>query len=503
MADAPALRSALLRLAGAIACTLLATALALAATRPATAAEPAMVLLLGVLASGALFGLRPALVCAGLSALAMNLLFLEPRLTLAIARPRDVLTFAVFFAAAMATGWLSGRARDQAQRAEARRAETLRLLAATRRLAAAPTAHALAQVLARESQAVAATSTAVLLGGEDDLCIGATCPADRELDPLSLMAARWSVQRGEPSGATTEVSSGARWLLLPLPGVQGPQGVLALLPAAGGPDLARLPLLTGLREAAGLALERRRLADAQAENEVLRQTDRLRTALFDSLSHDLRTPLAGILGSATTLLDFGERMEPAVARDLLDGVREQAERLNGYIGELLDLSRLRAGALAPRLEVSDLHDVLEAAARRIAPRLAGRELLRERPQGVAGARVDPVLLEQALVNVLENACLYAPADLPIRLCLVADGAGWRVLVEDRGPGVPFASRERVFEPFVRLDEGARAEPGSGLGLAVARGFVEAMGGSLAVERTEAQAGGARFAFRLPGAGPAT
>ncbi len=478
-----AIARAALLVAGALGFTAGATLVALAVERGAERGDLAMVFLLGVLGAGAALGLWPALLCAAASGLTYNFLFLTPRLTLEIARGSDLLTFGVFFIAALATGWLSGRERDVARRAGRRAREVARLLEAGRRFSATLDETQVAAVCIEEIRALTGRDGVVLLGDE--------APVD--LPTEAQMAARWCAETREPTGAGSHTAPGVDWSFRPLGSARPAPGVAGMRAPA---DAAAARLFAGLADQAGTALERARLASAGVENETLRQTNALRVALLNSLSHDLRTPLAAVMGAVTTLLDFGPALDADATRDLLEGAREGSERLDRYLRELLDLSRLEGGALRPRAEWVDLRDVAAAAAQRIAPRLAGRELRREEPDVVAGAPLDPVLMEQALVNLLENALLHAPSPSPVRLRVELVEGAVCVAVEDEGPGVPHKEQAAVFEPFRRGD-GRAAVQGSGLGLSIARGFVEAMGGTLTLESPLEHGRGARFVARFP------
>ena len=487
------------RYVGALAIAAAAVALAGVVGRGSANADLAMVLLLGVLACGAGLGLRPALACAAACALAYNYLFLVPRLTLRIARPADLFTFGVFFVAALATGWLSGRVRDEALRAGRRSREVVRLLEFGRRLSAAQSPAQAAQACVRELAALTGCDAVVLAG--EALEPLAAAPPGVELDAEARLLARWCADRGEPAGVGTGIGPDAGWILRPLGASRPAVGVAAVrAPAA----LAAARLLDAVADQAGVALERAVLAHAALENETLRQADRLRTALLNSLSHDLRTPLAAVLGSITTLQAYGAGLDAGVARDLLDGARDGAEQLDRTIANLLDLARLEGGALRPRAEWTDMRDVAAAAAERLAPRLQGRTLHRSEPADVAPAQLDPVLMEQALVNLLENALRHAPAPARVSLTVESDGEATRAVVEDDGPGVPRADRAAIFDAFRRGSAPAsQALAGSGLGLSIARGFVEAMGGTLTLESSQGAGAGARFVarFPVPPAGP--
>jgi two-component system sensor histidine kinase KdpD len=201
---------------------------------------------------------------------------------------------------------------------------------------------------------------------------------------------------------------------------------------------------------------------------------------MNSISHDLRTPLSTVLGASTTLIDYGKSLTPAVRDDLLVSIREEAERLSQYVGDLLDMTRLEGGALAPRKELTDVRDVLAAAADRVARRLGARPLERDFPTSLSLVDVDPGLLEQAVVNILENAIAYSPDGALIEIAVYEDRSNVVISIEDEGIGIPGPDLERVFEKFRRLEVSTdRSGKSVGLGLSISKGFVEAMGGRIA------------------------
>ena len=224
-----------------------------------------------------------------------------------------------------------------------------------------------------------------------------------------------------------------------------------------------------------------------------------------SMGHDLRTPRATVLGSATTLIDYGSGMKPAVRDDLLLSIREEAERLNRYVGDLLDMTKLEGGALVARRDWIDVRDVIAAALARVSRRLGQRRALRDFPAELSMVRADPVLLEQVLVNILENAITYSEDGALIETAAFEDRGNVVISIEDEGRGIPTAELERVFEKFRRLEEaidrGGERGKGAGLGLAIAKGFVEAMGGRIAAaspirERPDGSKGGTRILISL-------
>ena len=255
--------------------------------------------------------------------------------------------------------------------------------------------------------------------------------------------------------------------------------------------------LLAMLDQGAVALERADFAADAADAEALRRTDRLRTALLNSVSHDLRTPLSTVLGASTTLIDYRQSLSDAVQADLLLSIREEAERLNRYVGNLLDMSRLEGGALSTRRDWTDVREVLTAAQVRVERRLGGRKLDRAFPDELSLIKTDAALLEQALVNILENAIAYSPDGSAIELAAYEDRSNVVISIEDEGRGIPTAELERVFERFRRMEEATDRGKGAGLGLAIAKGFVEAMGGRIAAASPIHEGLGTRILISLP------
>jgi two-component system sensor histidine kinase KdpD len=483
-----------------------ANGLAALLDRYAAGADLAMIFLASVLISGLVLGLRPALAAAALAILTYNFFFLEPRFSMSIGHPGDVLTFIIFIAVAGAAGWLSGRVRDQASLVARRAAAVTALLAASRRLSAAPTQVEAAQALAEQASAAAGGGAVVLLPKNGEIEIAAGAPTVPVLSTAEMTAARWAWEKGEPAGAGTGTLPQISWSFRPLQGLKGRAGVtgVEMKDSLTGDDER---LVLAFLDQGAVALERAELAAATVETESLRRSDRLRAALLNSISHDLRTPLSTVLGSSTTLIDYGHSLKPSVRDDLLISIREEAERLNRYVGDLLDMTRLEGGALSPRKQLTDVRDVLGAAADRVARRLANRPLERDFPATLSLVDIDPGLLEQAVVNILENAIAYSPDGARIELAAYEDRANVVISIEDEGRGIPTADLERVFEKFRRVEEASdRSGKSVGLGLSISKGFVEAMGGRIAAAspiHNDAQSGpkGTRVLISLPKATP--
>jgi two-component system sensor histidine kinase KdpD len=464
--------------AGATALVAGAAVVAQIADRFAEDANLAMIFMLSVLISGLTSGLWPALFAAALAAVVYNFFFLEPRMTMLIGKSSDVLTFAVFFAGALATGWLTGRVRDQAKATSRRAAAVTALLASSRRLSSAAQRSEAAKTLAEQLAASTGAKTVVLLPTAGDIAAEVGSPSLEALSTADMAAARWTWERGEPAGAGQGTLPNIAWTFWPLQGVKARVGVVGVEARDDRAEEDERFLLAMLDQGA-VALERADFAADAADAEALRRTDRLRTALLNSVSHDLRTPLSTVLGASTTLIDYRQSLSDEVQADLLLSIREEAERLNRYVGNLLDMSRLEGGVLTTRREWADVREVLTAAQARVERRLGARKLERAFPEELTLVKIDAALLEQALVNILENAIAYSPDGSAIEVAAYEDRSNVVISIEDEGRGIPTAELERVFERFRRMEEATDRGKGAGLGLAIAKGFVEAMGGRIA------------------------
>jgi two-component system sensor histidine kinase KdpD len=304
----------------------------------------------------------------------------------------------------------------------------------------------------------------------------------------------WTHERTAGLGTDTLPSASARFLLLS--GGRGKVGVLGVRPKQPSAlvDPQRRQLLETFASQVANALERVMLSEEARRAAVEIETERLRSSLLSSVSHDLRTPLGVITGATSTLLEDEATLDPVTRRDLLETAHEEAERLNRLVRNLLDMTRLASGAIRPKKEWHLLEEVVGVALRRLEARLSGRTIDVRLPADLPPVPMDDVLIEQVFINLLENTIKYTPADSSIDIVARARDGAVEIEVADRGPGVPPAERDHVFEKFYRLDrEGAQG--GAGLGLAICRGLVEAHGGRIWVEDREG--GGARFRFTLP------
>jgi two-component system sensor histidine kinase KdpD len=316
------------------------------------------------------------------------------------------------------------------------------------------------------------------------------------MDATELAVSQWVWEHGRVAGQGTDTLPGAGALYVPLLGSRGTVGVLGLRPEDPRPLQApeRLHQLETFASQTALALERARLAEEAERAQVHAETERLRNSLLSSVSHDLRTPLASITGAASTLLEGEARLDPATRRDLLEALHEEADRLTRLVQNLLEMTRLEAGALQPRSEWHPIEEVVGAALGRFAKALAPRTVTTRIPPELPLIPMDDVLIEQVLINLIDNVLKYTPPGSPIEVA--AEDIGGAVLVEiaDRGPGLPPGEEKLIFEKFHRSDAG-RSARGAGLGLAICRGIVQAHGGRIWAENRPG--GGVAVRFTLP------
>jgi two-component system sensor histidine kinase KdpD len=262
-----------------------------------------------------------------------------------------------------------------------------------------------------------------------------------------------------------------------------PRGTIGVIGTQRREDQEALPAadlrtLDTVADQAALAIERIQLATDIEQSRMLTETEQLRSALLSSVSHDLRTPLVSIMGSATTLSQMGDKLSARQRSDLLETLLEEAERLNRFVQNLLDMTRLGYGALQPKLDWCDLRDIVSEARQRLKNVLAGHELALDLDAPLLYA--DPVLMEQVLVNLLDNAAKYSPPHSPIRVEARRDGGEILVRIADRGPGIPTEDREKVFDMFYRVKARDAQTAGTGLGLSICRGLLEAQDGSISI-----------------------
>ncbi|MBN8246251.1 MAG: sensor histidine kinase KdpD, partial [Verrucomicrobia bacterium] len=437
---------------------------------------PSLIYLLAVVGLALFVGRGPTLFAAAAGALLWNFLFLPPTYTLYITSVQDALMFGMFFAVALAMGQLTTRLRTQqlAERERERQATALYLL--TRELADVRDLPELLGVVVRQVGAAFASEVAVLL---PDPSPDAAAPlvaypfGTLTLSEKEAGVADWAYRNARPAGWTTDTLPSAGALYLPLVSPAGCLGVVGLRPKhAGELTVSQRTLLEGFLRQIGLVVDRQRLRDAEQDARLLAESERLGRTLVNSVSHELRTPLAAIT-SATEALAASGSLAPSQAA-LIGETREAAERLNRLVRNLLDTARLEAGPVRPRCDWCDPADLCRSAARETSAALAHHRFCMEAMEGLPLVRVDAVLLEQALANLLVNAARHTPPGTEVALRALASGGDLVFEVADRGPGLGAGNPTVLFERFRRLDSAPAG--GLGLGLSIVRGFVLAHGG---------------------------
>jgi two-component system sensor histidine kinase KdpD len=478
----------------------IAVGMAMRAISERTLASLGMVFLVPVLVSAVFYGRRTAFVTAILSVLSYNFFFLPPLYTFTIADPNNLLQFAVLLFVAMIAGNLAARLQAQADLATARATAMTELYRFTGKLAGIARLDDILWVASVQIASMLKTNVVILLPNPATKSpeVRAGFPPEDELDDQDLAAAAWCWSHARPAGRNAETLPGAKRLFLPMRTGEGPVGVAGLQRSDDktlfSPDERRL--LDALLDQTALAIERAKLVEQADEALVIAEADKLRVAMLTSLSHDLRTPLAAILGSATTLISGGGLYDEAQTSELLHTIREEAERLDRFVGNLLDMSRLEAGALGAKPEPLDMVDIVEGAIQRLSRRLVHHCVVRSIPQNLPLVMADGLLVEQALVNALDNAAKYSPAGSTITVRARMDGGKVELTVEDEGPGIPAEALPHIFDKFYRAKASDSRVAGTGLGLAVAKGFVEAFGGTFqAATRTDRS--GAVMMITLP------
>lgn len=464
----------------------------------------AMLLLLGVVAAAARYQRGPALLASLLSTAAFDYLFVPPYYTFNAFNPAYFLTFGVMLAVALTMGGLTARIREQREVAYAREQQTAALYALETELAAAHDSDALLTVaaahLGRAGNGSAVVFPAEELGAAGDFLV----PDDPVFDDAAVrVAATWAWTRGTATGWGTAHGREVPVMLLPLRTATGSVGLAAIRPTDPGMDLppVQRATISAMAEVVTKALERRMLAQQGERARAEVEAERLRTALLSSLSHDLRTPLASIEASASSLLDDATALPAGIRRELLDSILEESRRMTRLIGNLLAMIRVETGMLAVQQSWQPLEEVLGVALLRMEERLQAHPVTTHIPSDLPMVPIDELLIEQVFLNLLENAARYAPAGTPIEIAARHDDAAVLVEVADRGPGVASGDEERVFERFYRSQaaaESADAGAGSGLGLTICRGIITAHGGKIWI--VARAGGGTAVRFTLPAVG---
>ena len=459
--------------------------------------DAAMLFLLGVVFVSSRHSRGPATVASLLSIACFDFFFVPPFSTFNVSDVRFVLTFAVMLVVALVIGTLTGRIRAQVDAARERERRTAVLYAFSRDLASARTRPALARVTLERLHDLFGGTVSLFLPDDSGRLIRVAEKPGGELNEKEMSVAAWVFDRGQQAGLGTSTLPAARALYLPLEVPGHRLGVLGVRPEPVDRfnDPGQRQLLETMVGQAAVALERTALADAAREAHLEAEAERLRSSLLSSLSHDTRTPLAAIQGAASALLQGSPPLATPAQRELGETILEESRRMDRMVANLLDVIRLESGQMRVQAEWAVLEDVAGTALLRLRQRLQDHPVTTSFPADLPLVPVDELLLEQAFVNLLENAARHTPTGTPVEIGARAGEGEVEVWVADRGPGLPPGGEARIFEKFQR---GESAATGVGLGLTIVRGIILAHGGRIRAEQRPG--GGAIVRFTLPVAG---
>jgi two-component system, OmpR family, sensor histidine kinase KdpD len=457
-----------------------------------------LVFLTAVVVVAVRFGLWPSLLASVAASLCYNFFFLPPIYTFTITDPTNIAAFFFFMLIAIIVSNVAARVRSQADTALGRIKTTEQLYAFSRKLAGTATLDDVLWATAYQTALMLQVRVVLLLPDNGLLTVKAGYPPEDELDQADLAAANWAWSNDRSAGRGSDTLPGAKRLFLPMRTGRGSIGVIGIDDDRSGPLLTpdQRRLLDALVDQGALAIERVLLVEDMDRVKRTVESERLRSALLTSISHDLKTPLASVLGAASTMRDLAGGLSDQQKQDLLATVIDESERLNRFIANLLDMTKLEAGAVVPNATPHDIGEIIGSALRRAGKILEGHRVQLDLAADLPMLQLDAVLFEQALFNLLDNAAKYSPPGATISIKSQRERNFVSLQVADEGEGIPPSELESVFDKFYRVQKGDHVRPGTGLGLAIARGFIEAMhGGISAANRTDRS--GAVLTIRLP------
>ena len=457
-----------------------------------------LVFMTGIVTIAARFGLWPSILASVVASLCYNFFFLPPIYTFTIADPNNALAFFFFIVMAIIVSNVAARVREQAVTAMARARTTEALYAFSRKLAGVATLDDVLWATAYQIAMMLKVRVVLLLPEGETIAVAAGYPPEDVLDQADLAAAKWAWMNNRAAGRGSDTLPGAKRLFLPMRTGRGPVGVLGIDSDKAGPLLTpdERRLLDALSDQSALAIERVHLVEDMDRVKRTVETEHLRSALLTSISHDLKTPLAAILGSAGALRSMSGQLTDAQKEELVSTIVDESERLNRFIANLLDMTKLESGAIAPNSSLHSIGEVIGGALRRAEKILSRHKVALDIYRDLPLVKIDEVLFEQAIFNLLDNAAKYSARGSTIQINGRRDGDSVVLDIVDEGVGIPASDVERIFDKFYRVQKGDQVRPGTGLGLAIARGFIGAMQGTItASNRTDRS--GAVLTIRLP------
>jgi two-component system sensor histidine kinase KdpD len=458
----------------------------------------AMVYLLTVVVAAVFLGRGPSILVSLLSVLAFDFFFVPPFYTFAVTDTEYILTFIGLFGVGLVISELTARVRDQAEAAQRRELDSSTLYALSRDLSTAEGLEAIIRAVTDNVSQTFGREVVLFLPDSKEkqsLKLINQSP-DFVLDENELAVAAWSFKFGQIAGRGTDTLSASTGRYIPLKTPRGIVGVLGVKPkdekSQMNSDQRRL--LETFSSQAALAIERAQLATQAQETQLLQATERLQTALLNSISHDLRTPLVSITGALSSLSDGGAAMEPHIHQALVDTARGEADRMNRLVGNLLNMTRLEAGAMLVAKQPGDIQDAIGTALENFDESLRERKVTVDVAKNISLVPMDFVLVVQVLVNLVDNALKYSNAESPVEIRARQGDEEIFVSVSDRGIGIPADDLERIFEKFYRVETPGKIS-GTGLGLSISRGIIESHGGHIWAEIRPG--GGTTITFSLP------
>jgi len=453
-----------------------------------------VIYLLSVVLAAVYLGRGPAILTSILSVAAFDFFFVPPHFTMAVSDTEYLLTFFGLLVVGLLISQLMAQVREQADAAQRREIQATALYELGRDLTVTAGLEAIAKTIITRVSQTFSREVAIFLPEGNSLKVFAVSP-DLAISDNDVAVATWAFDHGQIAGRGTDTLPDAIMRCLPLKTTRGVIGVLGLQPSDSSnylsPDQRRtLDIFTNQ---VALAIERARLVEQARQAELLEATEKLQTALLNSISHDLRTPLVSITGALSSL-EEGPVMDEEVRRGLIQTGREEAHRLNRLVGNLLDMTRLEAGALRVHNEASDVEDLIGSTLEQFGSRLDDHPVSVDLPDELPLVPMDFVLIEQVLLNIMDNALKYSPAGSPIEIHGRVEGANLEISVADRGLGIPPDDLLKVFDKFYRVERPGNVS-GTGLGLSISKGIVEAHGGSIQAENR--RGGGTIISIKLP------
>jgi len=465
-----------------IATTLLATAVAWPLSYEVPIGSLVGIFLLGVLVTGARYGLLPALFATVISFLAYDFLFIQPYYSLTISSGHELEALLVFLSSAIFTGTLSARLKAQVEGLRASQRRTQQLYDFARKIASVSGKDdVLWSAVAHIAHTLQCRAIILMPDDKGDLSQVQGFPSiEPDMDARSLTAARWAFEKNENAGHGTATLPTSEWLFLPMATLKSPFGVIGVAfdDPARFDDPETRQLLPAVEDQVAVAIERLNLANEVEAGKIRDVGEKLKDALLNSVSHDLRTPLVSIIGALTSLQVGAARLKAAARNALVSDALQEARRLDRYVQNLLNMTRLNHKAVTPRLVVTDLREVVGQVKSDLRHQLRNNPLQADIAKDATLVMADPVLLSQVLANILENAAKYSPPGEAIMLSTQVQAERVSISVADRGPGVPEAEREKIFDLFYQVAGGDKKPSGTGLGLAIVKGMVDVMDGQV-------------------------